>query len=108
MHIQIDPETEEDVKQLIQSSQKIVILDFFAEWCLPCRVTTQLLNQIDQKYNTYVDIIMVNVDASNTLAETYKIKAIPTLLFFKDNQLKHTKVGASTFRELQSLVESMI
>jgi thioredoxin 1 len=104
MYIQI----EADVNQLIKDSQKIVVLDFFAEWCVPCKSTTQSLHQLDQKYSNYVDVVMVNVDCDNTLSEQFNIKAIPTLLFFKDNQLRHTKVGASSFREIQSIIDGMI
>lgn len=69
-----------------------VLVDFYADWCGPCRMLTPILENIDED-RTKVKIIKVNVDNAPTVAKTYGIMSIPTLIHFKDGKMISKKVG---------------
>jgi len=70
----------------------IVLVDFWAAWCGPCKVFTPVLEEVANE-DTTITVTKVNVDDNSDLAGKYNVMSIPTLLFFKDGQLKDTSVG---------------
>ena len=78
-------ENEQILSEVI-NSEKLVIVDFFAEWCGPCQMLTPILKNLEQKYTDSIEVYKVDVDESQAAAMRYGITAMPTLLFFKDNQ----------------------
>ena len=72
-----------------------IIVDFWAEWCGPCRSIAPVLQEIADEKNGSVKIVKVNVDENPDLAQRFEIRSIPTMLFYKDGLVKDVAVGAS-------------
>jgi thioredoxin len=80
--------------------QKLVIVDFWATWCGPCRMLSPLLDEIEEEMSDKITVVKVNVDDADEIAMRYRIMSIPTLLFFKNGQLVDKTVGAMPKRTL--------
>ncbi len=74
--------------------QKLVIVDFWATWCGPCRMLSPLLDEVEEEMSDKITVVKVNVDDADEIAMRYRIMNIPTLLFFKNGQLVDKTVGA--------------
>ena len=79
--------------ELLQS-EKLVIVDFWATWCGPCRMLSPLLDEVEAEMEDQVEVVTVNVDDADEIAMRYRIMSIPTLLFFKNGQMVDRSVGA--------------
>ncbi len=77
----------------INNQEKLVLIDFWAEWCAPCKMIAPILEEISEDLKEKVIIGKVNLDENQELAAEYSIKSIPTLLLFENGELKDTKVG---------------
>jgi thioredoxin 1 len=75
-------------------SEKLVIVDFWATWCGPCRMLSPLLDEVEAEMEDKITVVKVNIDDADEIAMRYRIMSIPTLLFFKDGQLVDKTVGA--------------
>jgi thioredoxin 1 len=82
-----------DFDQEVVKSDKLVIADFWAEWCGPCKMIAPLLDEIARELPDKVKIVKVDVEAEPQLAQQFGIYNIPTLLFFKDGKVKEQVVG---------------
>lgn len=85
-----------------------VLLDFWAEWCGPCKMIAPLLEEIAVTYKEKVKIAKLNVDENTATPAKYGIRGIPTLLLFKDGQVQATKVGALSKSQLTAFLDSHI
>jgi thioredoxin 1 len=85
-----------------------VLVDFWAEWCGPCRMIAPILEDLAQEYAGKVKIVKVNVDENSVSAATYGVRGIPTLLLFKNGQVADTKVGALPKGQLAAFIDSNI
>ena len=74
--------------------EKLVIVDFWAVWCGPCRMLSPLLDEVEEEMADKITVVKVNVDDADEVAMRYRIMNIPTLLFFKNGQLVDKTVGA--------------
>ncbi|MBU1185489.1 MAG: thioredoxin [Acidobacteria bacterium] len=86
--------TEQDFEDVVIKSDLPILVDFWAAWCGPCQMITPSLENIAQRYIDTLKVVKVNVDDSQTVAARYGIMSIPTLLLFKDGEVKETIVGA--------------
>jgi thioredoxin 1 len=75
-------------------SEKLVIVDFWATWCGPCRMLSPLLDEVEAEMEDKIVVVKVNVDDADEIAMRYRIMSIPTLIFFKDGQMVDRTVGA--------------
>ena len=94
-------------EQLVMKSDKPVLVDFWAEWCGPCRALAPILEEIASETNATANVIKVNVDEAPELASRFGIRGIPTLIFFKGGEVKGTLMGnqpkAEILKQLNSL-----
>ena len=74
--------------------EKLVIVDFWATWCGPCRMLSPLLDEVEEEMADKIVVVKVNVDDADEIAMRYRIMSIPTLLFFKNGQIVDKTVGA--------------
>ncbi len=85
--------TNTNFEELLQDG-KLVIVDFWATWCGPCRMLSPLLDEVEEEMADKIQVVKVNVDDADEVAARYRIMNIPTLLFFKGGQLVDKTVGA--------------
>ena len=79
--------------ELLQS-EKLVIVDFWATWCGPCRMLSPLLDEVEEEMADKIEVVKVNVDDADEIAMRFRIMSIPTLLFFKNGEPVDRTVGA--------------
>ena len=102
------PITDESFEQEVIKSDKPTIVDFWAEWCGPCKQIGPLLEEISDEMKDQVVIGKHNIDQQPNIPTKYGIKGIPTMLLFKDGELKSTKVGATTKSNIISWIKENI
>ncbi|MDB6071493.1 MAG: thioredoxin [Verrucomicrobiales bacterium] len=84
-----------------------VVVDFWAEWCGPCKMLGPVLDEIATEKGSAVKVVKVNVDEEPDLAVEYGIRNIPALFFFKDGELKHKALGVQPKAEIIKRLESI-
>ncbi len=85
--------TNTNFDELLQDS-KLVIVDFWATWCGPCRMISPILDEVEEEMPDKITVVKVNVDDADEIAGRFRIMSIPTLLYFKDGQMVDKTVGA--------------
>lgn len=80
--------------EVVVKSDKPVIVDFWAEWCGPCRMVAPIMEAISEEYSGRVVVVKCDVDSSPAVASKYNIRNIPTVLFFKNGKIADKQVGA--------------
>lgn len=89
-------------------SEGLVLVDFWAPWCGPCRMQAPILDQLSQKYDeTELKITKLNVDDNPQTAASFGVMSIPTLLFFKDGELVEKRVGVQPKLALEEIVAKL-
>jgi thioredoxin 1 len=97
--------TESNFKEQVLSSPQPVLVDFWAEWCGPCKMIAPVLDELATEYGGKVRIAKVNIDENQNLAAQYRVTAIPTLLVFKGGQVLEQMVGAKSKRDLKASLD---
>jgi len=87
------------------SKTKPVLVDFFAEWCGPCKMIAPLLEELSEELGDSASIVKVDVDANRELAGAHQIMSIPTLMIFKDGEIAEKIIGLRGKEELKALLE---
>ena len=91
----------------VTRSTKPVLVDFWAEWCGPCKLIAPLLDEIAKEKGDAVKVAKVDVDQNQALSARYNIRAIPTLLFFKDGQLRDQVTGMTSKKDLLGRIDAL-
>ena len=91
-----------------KTSKGLVVVDFFANWCGPCRMMSPILQEVQADMGEKVKIYKVNVDFSAELAKEYKIVSIPALFVLKDGKIMHTHIGLWEKEEMEETLNSLL
>ncbi len=89
----------------VLASDKPVLVDYWAEWCGPCKAIAPILDEVSKDYDGRVQITKMNVDENREVPGKFGIRGIPTLMVFKGGQLAETKVGALSKAQLTALLD---
>jgi len=100
--------TDQDFDQAVLRSDVPVLVDFWAEWCGPCRMMAPTIDVVATDYAGKVKVGKVDVDANSAVAMRYNIRGIPTLLLFKDGAVVEQRVGAVGKSEVQKMIDAHI
>ncbi len=99
---------ENDFDKEVLKSNLPVIVDFWAEWCGPCKMLTPILEELSNEMKNEINVVKVNLDENQDLAMKYSIRSIPTLLLFNEGNLIDTKVGLLPKSEIVTWFKSKI
>jgi thioredoxin 1 len=97
--------TDETFAHEVEGSEGVAMVDFWAEWCGPCRLVAPIMDELAREYAGRVKVARVDVDNSQKTALRFGIRSIPSILFFKDGQLVDTVVGAVPKQHLEQKIE---
>lgn len=97
-----------DFEKVVIQSDVPVMVDFFATWCMPCKMISPAVEEISQSMEGKAKIVKVDIDESLELAEKYGITGVPTLLYFKEGRLEDSIVGVAPKAVLQSKLEDLL
>jgi len=100
--------TDENFDTEVLKSSKPIVVDFWAEWCGPCKMIGTTLEEISDEMTSEIAIAKHNIDDEPNTPTKYGIKGIPTMLLFKDGELKSTKVGATSKSDIVSWIKENI
>lgn len=92
--------------EVLKKEGSVVVVDFYADWCGPCKAMAPALDELAANKPNII-VKKINVDNNPDSAQKYGIRGIPTILFFKDGEVKTTKVGAQNIGDLTSAVEEL-
>lgn len=93
--------------EVIKSEQPVLV-DYWAEWCGPCKMIAPILNEISKEYEGKIKVAKLNIDENTETPPKYGIRGIPTLMLFKGGNVEATKVGALSKSQLTAFIDSNI
>lgn len=91
----------------VTKSEKLVIVDFFATWCVPCQMMSEVLRDTEKEYEDVIEVFKVDIDENQETAIRYDVTSMPTLVFFKDGEEVERKIGYIEKEKLVSIIEDL-
>ena len=101
----MNPVNDTDFEAKVVKSLRPVLVDFWAEWCGPCKMIAPILDQIAEQYKDRLKVAKLNIDESPKTPQHYGVRGIPTLMLFKEGEVEATKVGALSKSQLEAFLE---
>ncbi len=98
--------TDADFNETVITSDSPVLVDYWAEWCGPCKMIAPVLDEIAAEYADKLKVAKLNIDDNPATPQHYGVRGIPTLMLFKDGDVEATKVGALTKSQLADFIDS--
>jgi len=100
--------SDKDFDEVVLKADGPVLVDYWAEWCGPCKMIDPVLHELADEYGDKLRIAKVNIDENQQVASRFKIRGIPTLMIFENGEHQGTKVGAMTKSGLKAFVDETI
>ena len=100
--------TDDSFESEVLQAQQPVLVDYWAEWCGPCKMIAPILDEVSATYQGKLQIAKMNVDENREIPAKFGIRGIPTLMLFKDGQLAATKVGAMSKAQLTAFIDQQL
>tara|TARA_B100000925_G_scaffold289841_1_gene273668 strand:- start:6773 stop:7096 length:324 start_codon:yes stop_codon:yes gene_type:complete len=103
----VSPLTTSEFEEKVLKADKPVLVDFWAEWCGPCKTLLPVIDEVASDLGENANIFKVNVDENGDLAQKYGVRGIPTLIFFKNGEAAKTLVGVQPKDEIKKSLEEL-
>ncbi len=100
--------TDQNFEDEVLKSEKPVLVDFWAEWCAPCRMLAPTVDQIAEEFSGQAKVVKLDVDSNAETSSKYHIKGIPTLLLFKGGEIQDQIVGAASKDNIARMIQSQL
>jgi thioredoxin 1 len=94
-------------KEVLESGTPVLV-DFWAEWCAPCRALAPVVKEIAEQYGDRISVVKLDIDASPATPASFSIRSIPTLLFFRDGKVVDSLVGAVPKTQVEQKIETLL
>jgi thioredoxin 1 len=98
--------TDSDFSKIVLQSESPILVDYWAEWCGPCKQIAPILDEIAEEYTDRITVAKINIDDNPQTPQNYGVRGIPTLMLFKNGEIEATKVGALTKGQLASFLDT--
>lgn len=98
--------TDDSFEQEIDQGEGLAVVDFWAEWCGPCRAVAPVIESIAEEYAGQIKVGKLDVDSNRQTTERFNVRSIPSILYFKDGELVETVVGVRPKHELEKLIQA--
>ena len=103
----VSPLSQSEFEEKVLKSDKPVLVDFWAEWCGPCKTLLPVIDEVASDLGENANVFKVNVDENGDLAQKYGVRGIPTLIFFKNGEAAKTLVGVQPKDEIKKSLEEL-
>ena len=100
--------SDESFEEEVLQSERPVLIDYWAEWCGPCKMIAPVLDEIATEYSDRLKVVKMNIDDNPQTPPKYGIRGIPTLMVFKNGQVEATKVGAVSKAQLTAFLDDSL
>jgi thioredoxin 1 len=97
--------SDSDFEERVLKADGPVLVDYWAEWCGPCKMIAPIIEEIAKEYAGKLTVAKLDIDSNSQTPQQYSVRGIPTLMIFRDGNVQGTKVGAMTMGHLRAFVE---